>query len=146
MKKRPICKKCGIYPCTSKGYYASGERKWCNKCSGCKKGRKGSNARARHLKDKCGNCGFVPIHEIQLQVDHVDGNRRNNHPSNFQTLCANCHTLKTYVSRDYLTGSRREPPYTWDVKNRGWKDNPLYESEDSIVEASCDSQIDMFLH
>jgi 5-methylcytosine-specific restriction endonuclease McrA len=32
----------------------------------------------------------------QLDVDHIDGNHRNNNPENLQTLCANCHRLKTF--------------------------------------------------
>lgn len=37
--------------------------------------------------------------EAQLQIDHKDGNSNNNDPSNWQTLCANCHALKTYLDR-----------------------------------------------
>jgi 5-methylcytosine-specific restriction endonuclease McrA len=54
-----------------------------------------------YVKDKCENCGFLPIHKCQLDVDHIDGNHNNNNPSNLQTLCANCHRLKTYVNRNW---------------------------------------------
>ena len=30
-----------------------------------------------------------------LQVNHKDGNRKNNKKENLQTLCANCHAYKT---------------------------------------------------
>jgi hypothetical protein len=36
----------------------------------------------------------------QLQVDHKDGNRNNNDPSNFETLCANAHAEKTIRQGD----------------------------------------------
>jgi len=36
----------------------------------------------------------------QLDVDHKDGDRKNNLESNLQTLCANCHRLKTFLSGD----------------------------------------------
>ena len=55
----------------------------------------------KHKKDHCEMCPFVPKHECQLDVDHIDGNKYNNDPSNFQTLCANCHRLKTHINKDY---------------------------------------------
>src|SRR3546814_6516858 len=39
----------------------------------------------KHLKESCVNCGFVPQHTCQLDVDHIDGNHANNNPSNLQT-------------------------------------------------------------
>ena len=53
-----------------------------------------------HRKDKCEHCGFKPAHISQLDVDHIDGNRNNSDPSNLQTLCANCHRLKTHLNGD----------------------------------------------
>jgi 5-methylcytosine-specific restriction endonuclease McrA len=53
-------------------------------------------------KDRCESCGFIAVHSSQLDVDHIDGNRSNNNESNLQTLCANCHRLKTYLNKDYL--------------------------------------------
>jgi 5-methylcytosine-specific restriction endonuclease McrA len=45
----------------------------------------------------CDACGFIPLHKCQLDVDHIDGDHSNNNPDNLQTLCANCHRLKTYI-------------------------------------------------
>ena len=42
---------------------------------------------------KC-NCNITDP-EWQLDVDHIDNNHENNDPSNLQTLCKNCHALKT---------------------------------------------------
>jgi 5-methylcytosine-specific restriction endonuclease McrA len=42
-------------------------------------------------------------------MDHVDGNRLNNDISNLQTLCANCHRLKTHEKRDYIKKNKHEP-------------------------------------
>jgi len=53
----------------------------------------------KYRKDCCELCGFVPIHRCQLDVDHIDGNHSNNDESNLQTLCANCHRLKSWNER-----------------------------------------------
>lgn len=51
----------------------------------------------KYKKDYCEKCDFKPVHLIQLEVDHIDGNHSNDDPSNLQTLCCNCHRLKTYL-------------------------------------------------
>ena len=50
-----------------------------------------------HKKEFCENCGFTPEHSSQLDVDHIDNDHHNNDPANLQTLCANCHRLKTHL-------------------------------------------------
>ena len=52
-------------------------------------------------EEKCCSCGFIPVHSCQLDVDHIDGNKQNNSIENLQTLCANCHRLKTHQNKDY---------------------------------------------
>jgi 5-methylcytosine-specific restriction endonuclease McrA len=54
----------------------------------------------RQKGPQCQLCGFVAVDRIQLDIDHIDGNRSNNDPSNLQTLCANCHRLKTKRNKD----------------------------------------------
>jgi len=58
-----------------------------------------------HKGDVCEECGFVPKHSCQLAVDHIDGDKANNTPENYQTLCHNCHTYKTYMKQDYMPKS-----------------------------------------
>ena len=53
----------------------------------------------KYKKDICQACGFVPKHPTQLDVDHIDGNHSNNSLDNLQTLCANCHRLKTWSDK-----------------------------------------------
>jgi hypothetical protein len=52
----------------------------------------------------CERCGFVPEHPCQLDVDHKDGNKANNDPSNLWTICACCHRLKTFLAKEWMPG------------------------------------------
>ena len=56
----------------------------------------------RHLGTSCECCGFTPEHPAQLDIDHRDGDHKNDDPSNLQTLCANCHRLKTLLERSEI--------------------------------------------
>ena len=60
----------------------------------------------KHKKDYCEACGFVALFQIQLDVDHIDGDSTNNDPSNLQTLCANCHRLKTRLNWDFYSNKK----------------------------------------
>jgi hypothetical protein len=51
--------------------------------------------------DTCNECGFVAKHHIQMDIDHIDGNPKNNSPENLQTLCSNCHRYKTFLNEDW---------------------------------------------
>jgi len=54
----------------------------------------------KHKKTYCEKCGFVAVAACQLDVDHIDGNRENGSPENLQTLCSNCHRLKTFLNKE----------------------------------------------
>ena len=92
---RGLCH-CG-QPVRSKGRATSGQQIWDKRCWKCR-----INDYRKHKKDHCEYCGFVAIHMVQLDVDHIDGDRTNNSIENLQTLCANCHRLKTHVNGDHL--------------------------------------------
>jgi len=54
-------------------------------------------------KNKCCLCGWNKINKttgkIPLEVDHIDGNFKNNDIKNLRLLCPNCHSLtSTYKS------------------------------------------------
>lgn len=55
------------------------------------------------IRKTCIQCGFIPENICQLDVDHIDGNKKNNEPHNLQVLCANCHRLKTQKSGDWIS-------------------------------------------
>ena len=95
-KPRPICNMCGIYPCKTNGYTKLGMVKYRKRCTSCDKAKYEKKLSYKaHKKPQCGLCGFVAVDPCQLDVDHIDGNHKNNDPSNLQTLCANCHRLKS---------------------------------------------------
>lgn len=56
----------------------------------------------QHKGIVCAMCEFIPKHPCQLDVDHIDGDHSNNSPLNLQTLCANCHRLKTAFQLGWL--------------------------------------------
>jgi hypothetical protein len=85
----------------SKGRYKD-KQIYSRYCSSCKKDK----LRLSYLYKtnmRCSKCNFKAEHKSQLDIDHIDGNHKNNDSSNIQVLCANCHRLKTYINKDYLT-------------------------------------------
>lgn len=96
---RKLCKVCGK---PGEKQYTSKKgvsyfRAYCTTCY--KQKQKYGTSYNLFKKDKCELCGFNPINSCQLDVDHIDGNKFNNDPQNLQTLCANCHRLKTFFKQ-----------------------------------------------
>lgn len=52
----------------------------------------GISTYTQHKKSKCERCGSTK----NLMVHHKDGNRKNNDPSNLETLCWSCHEKITH--------------------------------------------------
>ena len=54
-----------------------------------------------YIKDKfghkCSQCGWAEVHSVTgnvpVQIDHIDGDWRNNAEENLRLLCPNCHSL-----------------------------------------------------
>ena len=77
-------------------------------CYTCHRGGRNRPGVKQHKKDYCENidgrlefkCEAVIINGCQLEMDHIDGDRFNNVPENVQTLCKNCHAIKTRTSGD----------------------------------------------
>lgn len=117
--KRPFCKTEGcINPCKTNGLTKEGVRKYQRKCSSCCKRshrqfkpckiityklRSSIKKYGDYTKeDHCQACGFIAEQSCQLDVDHINGDHTDNSVCNLQTLCSNCHRLKTYYNRDYI--------------------------------------------
>ena len=94
-KKRTPCRFCGK-PSRRTGWSAEGLPMYGSRCEACHR-----SPVARYKKKVCQLCGFVSTHSCQMDIDHIDGNHENNDLTNIQTLCANCHRLKTFLNRDW---------------------------------------------
>jgi hypothetical protein len=75
---------------------------YCEACKGTcfEQAIKGYIAQYGDDTDKLGD--FIDDWKTTLQVDHIDGNRYNNDPSNHATTCPNVHMLKTQRQQDFL--------------------------------------------
>lgn len=71
--------------------------------------------------ERCSRCGWEVRHpltgRVPVEVEHIDGNWRNNRPENITLLCPNCHAL-TATYRGLNRGKGR-------AKRLGGRENPL---------------------
>ena len=82
----------------------------CYRCYGAQRKKWDYNPGVKPFvkKDYCENidgrlgykCTATIIDKCQIDMDHIDGDRFNNVPENVQTLCKNCHAIKTRTSGD----------------------------------------------
>ena len=81
-----------------------------------------SNHISRYIREKydhkCSRCNWNEINEytnnIPLELEHIDGNHKNNREDNLTLLCPNCHSLtKTYKGANRGNGRhQRRKRYT----------------------------------
>jgi len=54
--------------------------------------------RHKYLGNECAKCHHLGSIDNPLTIDHIDNDRQNNGPTNFQTLCFNCNQTKETLS------------------------------------------------
>ena len=109
------------------------EKKYCNnKCQGIYKRKKifeeiendNSNMSSRNYKlyliwkyeEKCMKCGWAETNKysntIPIELEHKDGNSKNNNLENLELLCPNCHSLtSTYKGLNIGNGRDERKMY-----------------------------------
>ena len=62
--------------------------------------------------NQCARCGWGEINpyknNIPLEIEHIDGNYKNNNESNLILLCPNCHSLTSTYKRANLNNGRSQ--------------------------------------
>lgn len=136
MSKYKECENCGK-PLSKNGKYCN------NKCqqekqykdyidrwkNGLEDGLSSEYGISRHIKrylfdkfnSKCCICGWGETNpytgNIPLEVEHIDGNYKNNEEDNLILLCPNCHSLtSTYKGANIGNGRKSRSKY-WKNKN-----------------------------
>lgn len=66
--------------------------------------------------NKCAKCGWCEINihtnKVPLEVEHIDGNYKNNCENNLILLCPNCHSLtSTYKGANRGNGRKKRKKY-----------------------------------
>lgn len=94
--------------CQSDFYHKLWVERWKN---GEETGLCGSYGTSSHIKrfllekyqNKCSVCGWGEINPhtntLPLEVEHIDGNFKNNNEDNLTLLCPNCHSLTSTYKR-----------------------------------------------
>lgn len=110
---KPVCRQCGTTTQRNSRTYCSNQcqtdyqfrsyiTRWLDgNETGMKHGGVVSGHVRRYLRDlngnKCQDCGWSKTNPstglIPLEVDHIDGDHRNNTIANLRLLCPNCHAL-----------------------------------------------------
>ena len=103
--------------CQKEFQYKAYIDRWKN---GNENGLKGQYQISNHIKtylfekynNKCARCGWGEknnfTNKIPLEVEHIDGNYKNNQEENLILLCPNCHSLTSTYKGANLNHGRKE--------------------------------------
>lgn len=79
----------------------------------------------RKYNNKCARCGWgetnVYTERIPLEVEHIDGNYKNNKEENLILLCPNCHSLTSTYKGANLNNGRKTRKNTTNIRRKNMK-------------------------
>ena len=98
--------------CSNHHYIYTAAKKGLNKNQWKNSFHKYKKYRKEYCENIDGRLGFKCTATIvnpywQLDADHINGNPTNNEEANIQTLCSNCHRMKTMISADGKSPGRK---------------------------------------
>ena len=92
--------------------------------NGKEDGMRGAYQISMHIKTylfekhnyRCSKCGWGEVNQytkkIPLEIEHIDGNYKNNNEENLTVLCPNCHSLtSTYKGANINFGRKARSKY-----------------------------------
>lgn len=108
--------------CQKEYQYKTYINKWKN---GKENGMRGEYQISSYIKtylfnkynNKCARCGWgeknIYTNKIPLEIEHIDGNYKNNKEDNLILLCPNCHSLtSTYKGANINNGRKTRSKYS----------------------------------
>jgi len=153
VKKQNYCENCGKelhrgkycnHDCQWEHTYKEYIKRWKN---GEENGMSGEYNTSRHIRrymfekynNSCSRCGWNQenkyTNKIPLELEHIDGNHKNNKEENLDLICPNCHSLtETYKGANKGKG-RKERKRHWENRNKHYK------SERKQNHCSCGKEI-----
>jgi RNA-directed DNA polymerase len=62
----------------------------------------------KQQRGRCASCGLFFHYDDRIEIDHINGDRRNARATNLQALHGHCHDAKTREHGDYLPHGMRD--------------------------------------
>jgi RNA-directed DNA polymerase len=76
---------------------------------------------------RCASCRLCFHHDDCIEMDHIDGDRRNARDSNLQALHGHCHDAKTREQHEYLPRGTRDKHRDTEERGDGKLSRPVLE-------------------
>lgn len=92
----------------SKHRYRKNRKMYCENVSGEGTWVDPDTGKHRKLKEIGCECTATIFHIAQLSVDHINGDHHDDRDENHQTLCHNCHKIKSLYSKDHWSNEKKQ--------------------------------------